>query len=100
MPKGSDETFVEKLLEAHKDTPCLRRPIKEPCAFTVVHFVGPVVYSAPTLALALALTLTLTLTLALTLKMSMALTRSRPPRYSARPCCGRLRKAWAHGPQP
>ena len=46
VPKGSDESFVEKLLETHKESNFLKKPIKEQCAFTVVHFVGPVVYSA------------------------------------------------------
>ena len=46
VPKGSDDSFVEKLLETHKESDFLKKPIKEQCAFTVVHFVGPVVYSA------------------------------------------------------
>ena len=50
VPKGSDESFLGKLMDTHRDNALLRRPTKEQsrdaCAFTVVHFVGPVVYSA------------------------------------------------------
>ena len=63
VPKGSDESFLGKLLEQHKDNPLLRRPTREQAAdaisFTVVHFVGPVVYLALTRALTLALSLAL-----------------------------------------
>mmetsp|Transcript_31082 Transcript_31082/g.75545 ORF Transcript_31082/g.75545 Transcript_31082/m.75545 type:complete len:1826 (+) Transcript_31082:341-5818(+) len=44
VPKGSDTTLLEKLLQMHKDNPRLKLP-KQRDAFTVVHFVGPVTYS-------------------------------------------------------
>ena len=57
VPKGSDESFLGKLMDLHKDNPLLRRPTREQASdavsFTVVHFVGPVVYSVLTLALTL-----------------------------------------------
>ena len=50
VPQGSDESFLGKLLDEHKESTLIKQPTKEQssdsCAFTLVHFVGPVVYSA------------------------------------------------------
>jgi len=50
VPKGSDASFLGKLMDLHKDSPLLKRPTREQASdalsFSVVHFVGPVVYSA------------------------------------------------------
>ena len=51
VPKGTDATLLDKLFEAHKDNPLLRKPLKPREAFTVQHFVGPVTYLATNMLL-------------------------------------------------
>ena len=51
VPKGTDQTMLDKLFEAHKGSKLLRKPLKPREAFTVEHFVGPVTYLATNMLL-------------------------------------------------
>ncbi len=45
VPKGSDDTLLQKLLEKHRAGGVITRA-KARDAFTIKHFVGPVTYSS------------------------------------------------------
>ena len=51
VPKGTDQTMLDKLFEHHKANPLLTKPLKPREAFTVKHFVGPVTYLATNMLL-------------------------------------------------
>ena len=52
VPKGSDLTFLDKLLDTHKQNKLLSKCIKlKEGGFTIQHFVGPVTYAVKNLLL-------------------------------------------------
>ena len=46
VPKGSDASFLDKLLESHKGSQLLKKSLKVQEGFVVTHFVGEVTYVA------------------------------------------------------